>query len=380
MIAECIGALSVGSWVYLLAGRGGFWRMKIEPPPPGIPSARRVAVIVPARNEASLVGHAIESLVRQDYQGPFQVFLVDDHSTDETSEVALKAGERAGCVDRLTIVQAREVPQGWTGKLWAVSEGIRAAEAFQPDYLWLTDADISHDPSVLRDIVQRLERENLDLVSLMVKLRSESFAEKLLIPAFVFFFLKLYPPTWVNRADRRMAAAAGGCILIRREALTRIGGIGAIHDELIDDCALARAVKKHGNIWLGLTERSTSLRECGTFRDIGDMISRTAFTQLRHSVLLLLGTIVGMSVIYVAPLVLVATSRTAAILGLCSFAIMLIVYRPTLRLYRQSFVWGLLLPLTALFYVAATVNSAIQYWSGQGGSWKGRAQDLPATE
>jgi len=380
VIAECMGALSLASWVYLLVGRGEFWRMKIEPLPRRTSSPRRIAVIVPARNEASLVGHATESLVRQDYQGPFHIFLVDDHSTDATSEVALKAAERAGHINSLTIVQARELPSGWTGKLWAGSEGIRAAEAFQPDYLWFSDADISHDPSVLRDLVQRLERDNLDLVSLMVKLRSNSFAEKLLIPAFVFFFLKLYPPAWVNQASRRTAAAAGGCILIRREALMRIGGIAAIHDQLIDDCALARAVKKHGKIWLGLTEQSTSLREYGTFRDIGHMISRTAFTQLHHSTLLLLGTIIGMSVIYVAPLALLATSRTAAILGLCSLAMMWVAYAPTLRLYRQSFAWALLLPLTALFYVGATVNSAMQCWTGRGGSWKGRAQDLPAAE
>ena len=249
---DIAAAVGVAIWVYLLFGRGFFWWTRAanlcSTPAP----SRRVAVVIPARNEAALIGKAVASLAAQDYAGPFQVFVVDDHSTDGTAEAARGA----------QVVQARPLPEGWTGKLWAVSEGIRAAEASLPDYYLLTDADIVHAPDNLARLVAHAETHGYDLTSLMVELRCETLAERALVPAFVFFFLKLYPPRWTASARRATAGAAGGCMLLSREALERIGGIAAIRGELIDDCALARAVKRGGGrVWLGLTSATRSIRE-----------------------------------------------------------------------------------------------------------------------
>lgn len=369
---------SLAIWMYLLLGRGGFWRMTLDDPgsTPQGPSTGKVAVIVPARNEAAVVGRAVASLLGQDFTGLVHIFLVDDHSSDETADIALRSAEHAGSPNRLTLIQARELPADWTGKLWAVSEGLKAAASFHPDYIWLTDADIAHERDVLSRLWQRAESGDFDLVSLMVKLHCQSLAERMLIPAFVFFFFKLYPPAWVNRAQTRTAAAAGGCILIRPQALVSMGGIAAIREQLIDDCALARAVKRHGRVWLGLTKKSTALREYGSFRAIGRMISRTAFTQLRHSTLLLCAVIAGMAVTYLAPVILLSAGKWAAALGFAAYCLMAIAYQPVLRFYDLSWVWALVLPLTAAFYLAATIYSAVEYWSGHGGWWKGRAQDV----
>jgi len=378
MIAACIGALSLAIWIYLVFARGGFWRMRSgDQALTGIlPPSRRVAAIVPARNEAQTVGQAIQSLLQQDYAAPLHIFLVDDHSSDETANIARRAAQQAGRPDCVTIVEAGPLPRGWTGKLWALSEGIKAAESFAADYYWFTDADILHLPDNLAGLVARAEAGGFDLVSLMVKLRCESFAERMLIPAFVFFFFKLYPPAWVARMDKRTAAAAGGCILIHPRALTRIGGIAAIRDQLIDDCALARAVKFGGPIWLGPTSKASSLRAYGSFKDIGRMIARSAFTQLRHSALLLCGVIIAMTITYVAPPLLLGMGRGAAAFGLGAWLLMAVAYWPTLRFYRLSLFWAPLLPLIALFYLGATIYSAVQYWAGEGGRWKGRIQDL----
>lgn len=338
--------------------------------------SRRVAAIVPARNEAQTVGQAIQSLLRQDYAGPLHIFLVDDHSSDDTAEVARRAAEQAGRSDFLTIVEAAPLPRGWTGKLWALSEGIKAAERFSADYYWFTDADILHQPDNLIGLMARAEAGGLDLVSLMVKLCCQSLAERMLIPAFVFFFFKLYPPAWVARADKRTAAAAGGCILVRSPALTRMGGISAIRNELIDDCALARAVKFGGPIWLGPTSNAKSLRACSSFSEIGRMIARSAFTQLRHSAWLLCGVVIAMTITYIAPPFLLGMGRWPAVFGLAAWLLMALTYRPTLHSYRLSPLWAPLLPLIAAFYVAATIYSAVQFWAGEGGLWKGRIQDL----
>jgi hopene-associated glycosyltransferase HpnB len=382
MIAECVGALSLAVWIYLLFARGQFWRMRIDdlrpsgtPPPTG-----RVAVVVPARNEAQVIGQTIQSLLRQNYKGPVHFFLVDDHSSDGTVEIARRAAEEIGRAERLTIIQAGPLPEGWTGKLWALSEGAQAASSFAADYYWFTDADILHEPDNLRCLLARAETGDLDLVSLMVKLRCDSLAERMLIPAFVFFFFKLYPPAWVGRADKRTAAAAGGCILLRPAALARIGGIAAIHNQLIDDCALARGVKRGGRIWLGLTSTANSLREYGSFGEIGRMIARSAFTQLHHSILLLSAVIAAMTITYIAPVTLLGVGRTAANLGLAAWLLMAIAYWPTLRFYRLSPLWALSLPIIAAFYLGATVYSAFEYWAGRGGLWKGRVQDQPAPE
>jgi hopene-associated glycosyltransferase HpnB len=355
--------------VYLIFCRGGFWRIQETAAPTLAANDKAVAVVIPARNEEGVVAEAVNSLIRQSYPGRLHIFLVDDHSTDQTVAAA-------GRHDRLTIVRARPLPHGWTGKLWAISEGLASAAAFQPDYFLLTDADIVHAPNSVSGLVARAEAGNLDLVSMMVKLECGSVAERAMIPAFVFFFFMLYPPGWIASARRGTAGAAGGCILIRPSAVRRIGGIEAIRGELIDDCALARAVKAGGNIWLGVTSETRSIRGYPTFAEIRRMISRTAFTQLNHSVVLLAGTIVAMTIVYLAPpLLLLTRDPVAMICGLAAWVLMILSYIPVLRFYGRSFLWAPFLPLVALFYLDATVESAILYWRGRGGEWKGRVQD-----
>jgi hopene-associated glycosyltransferase HpnB len=330
-------------------------------------------VVIPARNEATTIGRTIESLTGQNFSEPFHIFLVDDHSDDGTAAIA---GRAAG-PDRLTIVSARPTPDGWTGKLWALAEGVAKAEPFQPDYVLFSDADIVHAPDNISQLVAGAGAGGYELASCMVKLECETLAEKSLIPAFVFFFFMLYPPAWTSNPRYKTAGAAGGCILMRWTTLTRIGGIAAIRGELIDDCALAKAVKKvSGKIWLGLTSKTRSIRSYGTFGEIGRLISRTAFWQLKHSVLLLLGTIAGMFVTYMLPPLLLFTGRAVpAALGGFAWILMMVAYAPALRFYGLSWLWAPLLPLVALFYTGATIHSAVQYWAGRGGEWKGRVQD-----
>jgi hopene-associated glycosyltransferase HpnB len=377
MIAACIGAVSLLTWVYLLLARGGFWLMRTETEPSAAQesAARRIAIIVPARDEATAVAQAVRSLLRQNYPDIIHIFLVDDHSSDGTAEIARQAAHDAGASDWLSVVEGRPLPQGWAGKLWAVSQGLQAAASFGAEYYLFTDADIVHEPDNLRSLVLRAERGGFDLVSLMVKLHCESLAERMLIPAFVFFFFKLYPPAWVARPERRTAAAAGGCMLIRSSALARIGGIAAIRDQLIDDCALARAVKSGGRIWLGPTAAASSLRRYQSWTEIGRMISRTAFTQLRHSTILLFAVCAGMALTYLAPPILIFFGLAAAAFGAATWLLQSIAYWPTLRFYGLSPLWAPLLPLASLFYLGATVFSALQYWRGRGGLWKGRVQD-----
>jgi hopene-associated glycosyltransferase HpnB len=369
LLFELIGMATLGAWIYLLAGRGGFWRIGVSPIPKLSGRAKTVVAVIPARNEEDVIGRAITSLLNQDYPGSLEIILVDDHSTDATIAAA-------GTHERLTIVEAAPLLKGWTGKLWSISEGLKRAAELEPGYILLTDADIVHATDNVAGLVARAEAGDLDLVSYMVKLECRTLAERALIPAFVFFFLKLYPPSWISRRDRKTAGAAGGCILIRPAALERIGGIAAIGGELIDDCALARAVKPGGNIWMGLTEETTSIREYATLGEIRRMISRTAFTQLHHSTLLLAGTVLAMAVIYLGPPLLILTGdRIAAACGTTAWILMMVLYLPTLRFYRRSVAWALALPLIALFYMMATVDSAIHYWTGRGGFWKRRVQD-----
>jgi hopene-associated glycosyltransferase HpnB len=379
-----VGAVSLAIWVVLLVARGGFWRFRdvIERDP--VPddtdggAAPAIAAIIPARDEAAAIGRAVHSLLASRYAGPLHVFVVDDHSSDGTAELARNAAGKAEAGHRLTVLPARPLPPGWTGKLWAVAQGVEAATATAPDFLLLTDADVVHAPGNVARLVARAQRGRLDIASVMVRLRCRTLAERLAVPAFVFFFFKLYPPAWIANPRSRVAGAAGGCILIRPEALARIGGIAAIRSELIDDCALAERVKSSGGrIWLGLSRDTESVRPYAGFAAVREMIARTAFTQLRHSAPLLLGTLAGMALIYLAPpLLLLAPDNAARALGLAAWLSMSAAYAPALRFYRQPVLLAPLLPLTAAFYTFATVESAVRYWRGAGGLWKGRMQDV----
>jgi hopene-associated glycosyltransferase HpnB len=373
--AFLLGSVSLAIWLYLLLGRGFFWLTRVAPLPPPPERWPSVAAIVPARNEAAVVGTAIGSLLRQQYPGRFSIVLVDDHCEDGTAEIAREAAARVGKDDRLRVVKAAPLPRNWTGKLWALAEGVRLVSegGDPPDLFLFTDADIAHHATNLAELVARLEGERRDLVSLMVRLRCESWAERFLIPAFVFFFAMLYPFAWSNDRRRRTAAAAGGCVLLRRSAYERIGGLAAIHDALIDDCALARAVKRGGGaIWLGLTRGTRSLRPYPRVADVWRMVARTAYDQLRHSPVLLAGTVVGLALTYLAPPILVVLGGAAGWLGAFSWAAMSLAYGPMVRFYGLSPLWAPLLPAIALVYLAATVDSARRYWLGRGGEWKGR--------
>jgi hopene-associated glycosyltransferase HpnB len=330
---------------------------------------------VPARDEADVIGRAVGSLLAQDYPGPFRVILVDDQSTDGTADVARRA---AGAGDRLQVIDGKPLPGGWTGKLWALSQGVERASADAPtEYVLLTDADIGHAPGNLRALVARAEAGRLALTAQMVRLHCRTGPEKLLIPAFVFFFQMLFPFAWVNDPKRRTAAGAGGCMLVRRQALEAAGGIASVRAEIIDDCALATRLKRQGPIWLGLTERAESLRPYGTVGEIGRMISRSAYAQLGYSPWLLAGTVVGMAATYLAPPALVLVGDGVAwIAGAGAWLLMWIAFQPTLRLYRRSPLWGLALPVIGAIYTWFTLQSAIQVWRGRGGQWKGRAQAI----
>jgi hopene-associated glycosyltransferase HpnB len=353
------GAVVVGIWVYLLGGRGWFWTMRVEAAPKRVGPAPRVCAVVPARNEAEGVGPAIGSLAKQRYDGEFHVVLVDDHSDDGTADLARAAAPG----NRLTVVAAPPLERGWTGKLWAVNAGIREAERFDPEWLLLTDADIAHPPRNVEDLVARAEAGGHDLVSYMATLHCGNVAERALIPAFVFFFFMLYPPRWGT-------GAAGGCILIRRSMLERVGGIARIRGELIDDCSLAAAVRQAGGrVWLGLSPETRSIREYRGFGEIGRMISRTAFTQLRYSPWLLAGTVAGLALTYVAP---VALTAAGVWWGAAAWALMTIAYFPATRFYRISPLWAAALPAVTVFYMGATMHSAVEHWRGRGGLWKGR--------
>jgi hopene-associated glycosyltransferase HpnB len=378
MILVTIAALAVAIWLYLIFARGWFWlcRERDTPPTANARAWPAVTVVIPARDEAACIGATVGSLLRQDYPGRFGIVLVDDDSSDGTAAVARRTAEADGDVQRLRIVQGRPLPRGWTGKLWALKQGIEAATAEEPpDYLLLTDADIVYAPEVLAGLVARAETERLVLVSLMVKLRCETFAERSLIPAFIFFFQMLYPFAWVNRADRATAAAAGGCMLVRADRLRQAGGIESIRNALIDDCALAGRLKAHGPIWLGLTDRVHSIRQYPDLEDIRRMVARSAYAQLRYSPLLLAGTIAGMALVYLAPPVLALFGEgPARWLGLFAWLLMAVAFQPTLRFYRLSPLWGLALPLIAFCYMLFTIDSALQFARGKGGLWKGRIQ------
>jgi len=372
-----IAILPLAIWLYLFFARGNFWQIHeqaVELKP--LKHWPRVVAIVPARNEAETIGRAVTSLAKQDYRGEFFAIVVDDHSDDGTADLARKAADECNASARISVHRASELPSGWTGKVWAMNEGIAAAAGRQADYFWLTDADITHTPDTLRRLVCQAERDSLDLASLMAYLRVKSFPERLLIPAFLYFFLTVYPPNWVADQRSRAAAAAGGCILLRRSALERIGGMAAVRSEVIDDCALAKAVKQSGGkIRLGLTRSSVSLRGYSSFGGIRDLIARVAFTQLRYSLLVLLGALAGLFVTYLLPwIVFFAFPGEAWVAVDTTIAMMAATFAVTVKFYGLSWPWALTLPIAAVFYGYATCVSAVRYWLGRGGQWKGRAQ------
>ena len=341
-----------------------------------------IAVVIPARDEADSIAATVRSLLEQQFVKQVHVFVVDDHSSDGTAQVARQSAQGCDGQDSLTVITGSTLPAGWTGKLWAVQQGIHEALKLEPQFLVLTDADIVHSPDNIATLVSLAQSARGDLASFMVKLHCRSFAERLLIPPFVFFFFLLYPPDWIRDPRRSTAGAAGGCILIRPAALERAGGIASIRSEIIDDCALARAVKRSGGrVWLGLTRTTRSDRAYASFAEIERMIARTAFNQLRHSALLLIGAILGLIVTYFVPLLLVFSgSKPLAALGMVSWLCMAVAYLPMVRFYELNPLWSLTLPLGACFYMAATIHSGFKYWAGRGGQWKGRAQDMASSD
>jgi len=373
-IAAC---LPLAIWAYLIAFRGGFW-LAGERDDRGQPADPQtwpaVTAVVPARDEADVIARSIGSLLAQDYPGSFRVVLVDDSSSDGTAQIA----EGLRPQGALTILKGAPLAPGWTGKLWAMSQGVEAATASDaPKYLLLTDADIAHAPENLRRLVARAEAGNLALTSLMARLSCANAAERLLIPAFVYFFAMVYPFANVNDPKSRTAGAAGGCMLASSDALAAAGGIAAIRTALIDDCTLGALMKGQGPIWLGLTDRATSIRPYASIGEIGRMISRSAYAQLNYSPLILIGAVLGMVVTYLAaPLVAIFAPNPWRWLGVAAWLLMAMSFQPTLRFYRRSPLWGLALPAIGALYTWFTVQSAIDVWRGRGGAWKGRAQAL----
>ncbi len=368
-------AIAVVIWAYLLVGRGFFWLCRETDRGPIVPPVAwpSVTALVPARDEADVIATSLASLLAQDYPGRFSIVLVDDNSSDGTAAVAARTAEKLGGADRLRVISGRPLPPGWTGKLWAVHQGVAAAEEGAPDYLLLTDADIVHALDSVRWLAAHAERGGTVLTSLMAKLRCVSFPERTLVPAFVYFFQMLYPFAWVGNPKRRTAAAAGGCVLVKTGALRESGGIEGIRGALIDDCTLARQLKRHGPIWLGLTERVVSLRPYPYFDDVKAMVSRSAYAQLRYSPLLLLGAAIGMAVTFLLPPALALfSSGVAQFAGLLTWMAMAMSMTPMLIFYRQPSLWGVALPGIALLYMYYTFNSAWQHWRKRGGQWKGR--------
>ncbi|MEZ5832827.1 MAG: glycosyltransferase [Dongiaceae bacterium] len=373
-----LSGLVLGIWVYLVLLHGRYWRERpARAPVEGPKHWPEVAAVVPARNEAPVVGEAVRSLLRQEYPGKLRIILVDDQSNDGTAEIVRTMAADLGVEDRVRVLSGRPLPARWTGKMWAVHQGCGEIESFSAGakYVWLTDADIAHEPDSLRGMVARAESGSLALTSLMARLKTDTFAERALIPAYVYFFQMLYPFTWVSDPKRKMAGAAGGCMLVQRKALKAAGGIASIKSALIDDCALGKALKKYGPIWLGLADGVRSLRGYPKWRDIWRLIARSAFTQLQHSLLILVVCVVGMALTFVAP-PLLAIQHDVGVrsFGLAAWALMALSYLPTLVYYRLPVWWAPLLPLTALFYLAATIDSAHRHLVGRGGEWKGRLQ------
>ncbi|MFF8647943.1 glycosyltransferase [Streptomyces griseoluteus] len=376
-------AVSLAVWCWLLLGQGFFWRTDVRLPPRREPAEwPSVCVVVPARDEAAVLPASLPSLLVQDYPGPAAIFLVDDGSRDGTGDLARELSARYGGLP-LTVDSPGEPPQGWTGKLWAVRHGITLARARDPEFLLLTDADIAHAPDSLRSLVAAARTGGFDLVSQMARLRAESAWERLVVPAFVYFFAQLYPFRRIGRRGARTTAAAGGCVLLRTDMAERAGVPDAVRHAVIDDVALARAVRANGgHLWLGLADRVDSVRPYPGLGELWRMVSRSAYAQLRHSPALLLGTVAGLALVYLVPPVAVvagavAGSASASALGAVAWAVMAATYVPMLRYYRQPLWLAPLLPFTAFLYLLMTLDSAFQHYRGRGAAWKGRTYARP---
>jgi hopene-associated glycosyltransferase HpnB len=376
---DLAASMVLAIWLYLMAGRGAFWlaRERDDGPAMGRGPWPTIAALIPARDEAQSIGETVTSLLRQDYPGSLAVIVIDDESRDGTAQVARDAAAALGATRRFAVLSGRALPSGWTGKLWAQYQGVELAEAMPqpPAYLLFTDADIVYDADAVRRLVGRARSGGYVLTSLMAKLRCVSPAERMFVPAFIFFFQMLYPFAFANNPRRATAAAAGGCMLVRLDALRAAGGMAAIRGALIDDCALAKTLKAHGPIWIGLTERVRSIRAYPAVGDIRRMVSRTAYAQLRYSPLLLAVTVLSLTVTYLAPVALaVFAGGLARFFGAAAWLLMAVAFQPTLLFYGVSWGWGLALPAIAAVYMAFTVDSAYQHARGRGGMWKGRAQ------
>jgi hopene-associated glycosyltransferase HpnB len=361
-------------WIYLFALHSNFWRVEILPKNKSNSNVR-VAVIIPARNEATYIANTVAALLKQVSTCDVHLFIVDDNSSDGTSSKA-RAGA-LGHLSRVTILNGSPLPRGWAGKVWAMQQGWEAACSWSPDYVLLTDADIVHADDSLARLIGQAEHGRYDLVSQMVRLHCESAQEKLLIPALVFFFFLLYPPQAIADGNRRIAGAAGGCMLVRSQVLSDIRGFLALRDAVIDDCALAAAIKKNGGrIWLGVADQTHSVRPYDGFRGILDMIARTAFSQLDHSAFLLSGCVLGMLLVFVVPVALLFLGHGLTVpVAIATCVMMFATFAPTVRKHGLNPLYALSLPVAALFYTFATFVSALRYWRGTGGIWKGRVQD-----
>jgi hopene-associated glycosyltransferase HpnB len=395
-VALAVAAASLGAWLGLLLGRGWFWW-----PTPQLSGSERndpsqpesgVLAVIPAREEAAILPETLPTVLGQSYSGSFHVVLVDDCSDDRTAEIARTLADDAVRGERLTVIQGTPRPTAWTGKPWALNQAVArisstasgASAGERPEFLWFTDADIAHASWILKALVHKAESERLDLVSIMARLRADSFWDRLLIPAFVYFFAKLYPFRFVGTPRRRAAGAAGGCILLRREALERAGGLGAIRAALIDDCALATIIKRaNGRLWLGYCQGVRCVRRYGTLASIWAMVSRSAYTQLGHSPFALAGTIHGMLFLYALPPCAVLGGAVALLIGHplgfptlavggATWILMGGSFVPLLRWHHVHPWMAWLLPLAGVLYTAMTVSSAWSHGRGRGGAWKGR--------
>jgi hopene-associated glycosyltransferase HpnB len=391
IVLEWVAGLSIAAWLYLLFLHGFFWRTDVRLPaatanvaPPAAGEWPSIAVIMPARDEAAVLETTLTALLQQRYPGQARVFIVDDRSTDGTGEIADRLASATSQLP-LTVINGQDTPPGWSGKLWALQQGITQAQTQRPDFLLLTDADIEHGPGSLVNLVAFAQDRRLDLVSLMARHQATNRWERLIVPAFVYFFSQLYPFRRVNRPRSRTAAAAGGCVLVRPEALERAGGLPGIRGAVIDDVTLAGAVKRQGSpIWLGLADDVTSIRSYDQLADLWNMVARSAFTQLRYSLTLLVLTVAGLGLVYLAPplcllIGLVTANPVLAALGAAGWALMTLTFVPMQVYYRQRRLAALLLPVTAGLYLGMTVDSALRHWRGAGVTWKGRRYSPTST-